>query len=322
VTINVDASVGVATFTSPPTGLTGLLQHAEAALARAKLSIDRIATYDAQFDDAVGDNLALLVELRRAIDACELHLNYQPKIDLATGAVVGAEALIRWNHPVRGEVSPEQFIPLADRTALIQPLTSFVLAEAIGQLGRWRRDGLALTMSVNLSAPNLADPKLPDQIAQLLLAHGVPPSALQLEITETTVMSDLIGTSLVVGRLSALGIELSIDDFGTGYSSLAKLRALPIAEIKLDKTFVGRMLREPEDAAIVASTIGLGHALGLRVVAEGVESEEAALELGRLGCDLAQGYWYSRPEPAALIGRWARPIGAPPRPLRLACPSA
>jgi len=201
-------------------------------------------------------------------------------------------------------VSPDEFVPLAERTGLMQPLTLWVLDAAMRQCAAWRRSGLDLRVAANLSASNLADGDTPDAIERLLERWGVPPGFLRLEITETTAMADPGRTSAVLARLEALGMELAIDDFGTGHSSLAYLRRLPVHELKIDRSFVSGMATDPHDAVIVAATIDLGHNLGLRVVAEGVEDEDTLRELRRRGCDLAQGYLFSRPLPAEELESW------------------
>ena len=306
ITLSVQASVGAALYPDHGADIAQLLQRADMALARAKRSLIRYEVFDPSFDVSSADRLALLAELRQAIDSGELRLYYQPKADLRTQRVLGVEALVRWEHPERGLLLPDQFVPLAERTGIIRPLTSFVLAEAISQLAVWRGAGLDLTMSVNLAPANLTDLDLPVEIALLLRLNDVPAGALQLEITESAAMSDLAHTGEVVLALRRLGVELSIDDFGTGHSSLTKLRALPMTEIKVDKSFVLSMSAVRDDATIVRSTIELGHNLGLRVVAEGVETQEVANALLALGCDVGQGYWLARPAPADTVTEWLR----------------
>jgi len=308
--ISVEASVGAAIGPGPAHEGAQLVQRAETALGRAKHSLLRSSIDDLRHDRSDNQRLAVVAELRQAIDHGRLRLYYQPKADLRSGRVVGVEALVRWDHPQRGLVAPDDFVPLAERTGLIRPLTSFVLQEAISQLSAWRDAGRQLVMSVNLGAANLTDPDLPGEISKLLFKHGVPARALALEITEGHVMSDVTRTIEVVSELSRLGVELSVDDFGTGYSSLSKLRALPLAEIKLDKTFVLNMTRERDDATIVRSSIELAHNLGLRVVAEGIETRQVADELQRLGCDVGQGYWLSRPQPAQMMTAWLEGAGS------------
>jgi EAL domain-containing protein (putative c-di-GMP-specific phosphodiesterase class I) len=245
-------------------------------------------------------------------------LYYQPKAALASGTVQSVEALLRWNHPERGVIGPDEFIPLAQQTGLMKPLTLYVLDEALGQCRAWQRAGLTLGVAVNLSVRNLLDADFPQQVRRLLQKREVDPSLLQLEITESTMLSDPVRTKRVLDKLATMGIALSIDDFGTGYSSLSYLSQLPVNEIKIDRSFVMNMAQSDNDAVIVRSTIDLGRNLGLQVVAEGVETEQAWDELSELGCTLAQGYYLSRPVPAAELTQWLlrRPAGEPARPIR------
>ncbi|MDQ6709539.1 MAG: EAL domain-containing protein, partial [Candidatus Dormibacteraeota bacterium] len=233
-----------------------------------------------------------------------LFLAYQPKIDLKRGRISGVEALIRWQHPTRGLIQPDDFIPLAEHTGLIKELTLWVLNAALQQSQAWARDGVELGIAVNLSVRNLLDLELPDQVALLLQKWDVPASRLELEITETTLMEDPVRASAVIGRLNDLGLRLSIDDFGTGYSSLVFLKQLPVQEIKIDKSFVINMLADKGDSAIVRSIIDLAKNLGLDVVAEGVENLGIMQELTRQGCTTAQGFFISRPVSAESLGEW------------------
>jgi EAL domain-containing protein (putative c-di-GMP-specific phosphodiesterase class I) len=233
-------------------------------------------------------------------------LHYQPKAALASGAVQSVEALLRWNHPSRGLVFPDEFIPLAQQTGLIKPLTIYVLDEALQQCRSWQRAGLTLGVAVNLSVRNLLDADFPKQVRRLLDNHEVDPALLQLEITESTMLSDPLRTKRVLDKLAAMGIALSIDDFGTGYSSLSYLSQLPVNEIKIDRSFVMNMTESDNDAVIVRSTIDLARNLNLQVVAEGVETEQAWDKLNQLGCTLAQGYYLTRPVPADELTQWLR----------------
>jgi EAL domain-containing protein (putative c-di-GMP-specific phosphodiesterase class I) len=242
-------------------------------------------------------------ELRRALDEGQLVLHFQPKVDLQSGRVVGAEALVRWQHP-RGLIAPAEFVPVAERTGLIKPLSRYVLDRALCQCRAWRDDGLELRVSVNLSARNLLDPTLPEDVLRLLTKWGIPEELLELEITESTIMIDPKRAMEVLARLHTMGIALSIDDFGTGYSSLVYLKELPVNELKIDRTFVARMAENRGDAFIVRSTIDLAHNLRLKVVAEGVEDEETLRELGRLGCNIVQGFHVSRPLPPDEFRAW------------------
>jgi EAL domain-containing protein (putative c-di-GMP-specific phosphodiesterase class I) len=225
--------------------------------------------------------------------------------------VHGAEALVRWQHPELGLLPPSDFIPIVEQTGLIGPLTRHVLERAVAQCAAWRRAGRSLTVSVNLSVRNLLDPDLASLIGDLLTLYGLAPEALQLEITESMLMSDPDRSLVTLTRLAQLGVGLSVDDYGTGYSSLANLRRLPIDELKIDRSFVSPMLSDESDLIIVRSTINLGHDLGLKVVAEGVEDEATLHRLGGLGCDFAQGYHFSKPLAPQAFNKW---IGLPAQP--------
>jgi EAL domain-containing protein (putative c-di-GMP-specific phosphodiesterase class I) len=245
-------------------------------------------------------------ELRQAIERGELVLAYQPKIDLASERINGVEALLRWHHSVHGLIAPGEFIPPAEQTGLIKPLTLAVLAQAERQGRAWCAGGIELPISVNLSARNLHDPQFPDRIAELLRAGALRADLLELEITESAIMADSARALDGMTRLRALGLRFAIDDFGTGYSSLAYLQRLPVSAIKIDKSFVINMTRDENDAAIVRSTIDLAHNLGLKVIAEGVESRHVYQRLRQMGCDAAQGYFMCRPMPPEAFARWLR----------------
>jgi EAL domain-containing protein (putative c-di-GMP-specific phosphodiesterase class I) len=234
----------------------------------------------------------------------QLKLHYQPQVDVDTGQAVGVEALVRWQHPDRGLMGPAEFLPLAEVHGLMGLLTQAVLSQAVEQTASWRRRGVHLRMSVNLSVSNLLDLSLPTQVRQLLLLHEVPASALVLEVTETVLMSDSASSLAVVTALTELGTTVSIDDFGTGYASLTYLRELPVAELKLDRSFTVDLLTDTRAAMIIRSTIELAHQLGLRVVAEGVESVAILDRLRQLGCDESQGYLHSPPLPADQLVSW------------------
>jgi EAL domain-containing protein (putative c-di-GMP-specific phosphodiesterase class I) len=283
-----------------------LLRHADVAMYSAKEDKSGYLFYDNSRSESDPARLTLVSELRRAIEQHELVLYYQPKAALESGTVSSVEALLRWNHPTRGLVGPDEFIPLAQQTGLIKPLTLYVLEEALGQCQAWQREGMRLGVAVNLSVRNLLDAEFPEQVRRLLEQHRVDPSLLELEITESIVLSDPVRTKRVLDKLSAMGIRLSIDDFGTGYSSLAYLSHLPVDEIKIDRSFVMNMAQCDNDAVIVRSTIDLGRNLGLQVVAEGVETEQAWDELSQLGCNMAQGYYLSHPVPAGELTQWMR----------------
>ncbi|HEV3464820.1 MAG TPA: EAL domain-containing protein [Actinomycetota bacterium] len=304
VTLDLDASIGIAVYPDHGNDTAELLQHADVAMYAAKQTHAGFMVYDPTVDQHSPRRLALLGGLRRALERDELVLHYQPKADLRTGQILGAEALVRWQHPDHGLLGPGEFIPLAERTGLIHPLTRWVLDAALRQAAQWHRDGHHLSVAVNVSTRCLLDPGFPDQVTERLDAWQVPAGSLILEVTESAVMADPARALDVLGRLHALGVRLAVDDFGTGYSSMAYLKALPVHELKVDRSFVGQMADSSSDAVIVRSTIDLGHNLGLRVVAEGVESEEAWQRLEALGCDTAQGYYLGRPMAAADLEHW------------------
>jgi diguanylate cyclase (GGDEF)-like protein/PAS domain S-box-containing protein len=298
------ASIGIALCPEHGVDADLLLLRADVAMYLAKRTLEGFATYDERRDQHSPDRLALAGQLRQAIEQGELVLHYQPKLDLVSRAVIGVEALVRWPHPQLGLVPPDRFIPLAEQTALIQPLTEWVLDTALRQHAAWRELGFELPVAVNFSMRNLLDPHIVDIVAHSLSRWGVTPAALEVEITESSIMADPTRAADVLDSLRALGVHIAIDDFGTGYSSLAHLKQLPVDVLKVDRSFVCDMLADDGDRIIVRSTIDLAHNLGLRVVAEGVEDEATATLLARLGCDLAQGYHFSRPVPAADLTQW------------------
>jgi diguanylate cyclase (GGDEF)-like protein len=305
-TVDIEASIGIALFPEHATDVETLLQRADLAMYKAKETHIGHAFYSEELDHGHPSKLSMVGELRRAIEGEELVLHYQPKAAIGTGAVSHVEALVRWQRPEHGMVPPNEFIPLAEHTGLIKQLSAYVLDAALRQLRAWLDAGLDLGVAVNLSARNLLEADLPDQIASLLLARRVPAERLILEITESTIMADPGRALGVLTRLSAMGIRLSIDDFGVGYSSLSYLKRLPVDEIKIDRSFVAQMDDDEDDAFIVRSTIDLGRNLGLSVVAEGVETEAVWDELTELGCDYAQGWYLGRPMPAAELAAWLR----------------
>jgi diguanylate cyclase len=260
--------------------------------------------FDPRQDQHSPRRLALLGELRRALDQRQLLLHYQPKVDAHSGQLLGVEALVRWQHPEHGLVPPNEFIPLAERTGLIGPLTHYVLDEALRQGRQWADAGHELTVAVNVSARRLLDLEFPDEVAALLEHHQVPAELLVIELTESTIMADPQHALDILTRLNTMGVQLSIDDFGTGYSSMAYLKHLPVHELKVDRSFVSQMLQSSSDAVIVHSTIDLGRNLGLRVVAEGVENALTLQQLDLLGCHAVQGYHISRPVPADDLTSW------------------
>lgn len=295
--LEIQAASGIALFPEHGTSAELLVQRARVALSAARKNHRDHAIYSPEQDQNGADQLTLIADLRRAIVENELSLLYQSKVNLRESSVTGMEALARWNHPGLGLIPPDRFIPLAERTGLIMPLTLWVLHEALHQHKVWSDKKLNLTMAVNLSTWNLQAEELPDQISGLLSSAEVPPSRLELEITESAIMANPELALKNVTRMKKMGLRFSIDDFGTGYSSLAYLKKFPIDEIKIDKSFVMNMAKSQEDVVIVHSIIDLGHNLGLKVVAEGVEDRESMDLLTKLGCDEAQGYYFSRPLP-------------------------
>jgi len=300
--IHVGASIGISVYPDHGEEKDVLLRHADVAMYVAKRGRRGYAVYASEQDAHSARRLQLVGELRRAIEHDELVLHYQPKVRLSDGCPVGVEALVRWNHPEHGTLPPGQFIPTAEDTGLIRPLTEWVLAAAVRQLRAWSDAGIDLRVAVNLSPRNLEEVLLPETVTGLLSDLGVAADRLVVEITESTMMAAFAERTL--HRLHALGIGVSIDDFGMGYSSLAYLRRLPVDEIKIDRSFIVDMIREGENTAIVRSTIDLGHNLGLHVVAEGVEDAATLQRLIALGCDAVQGFHLCPPLPAAELERW------------------
>jgi diguanylate cyclase (GGDEF)-like protein len=287
VAVELEASIGVALCPDHGTDVNTLVQRADVAMYDAKRSKAGIATYNPERDPYSADRLSLLAELRRALTGDELVLHYQPKVAVDGGAVIGVEALVRWQHPERGLLAPGEFVPLAERTGTVAELTRWVLDAALAQCRAWRDAGIDLPVAINLAAANIVDAALPDAVAAALQRHGVPGCRLECEISEDTVMADPLRAMEVLGRLRAMGLRLSLDDFGTGHSSLAYLKRLPLDEVKIDRSFVLGMAEDENDAVIVRSTIDLARNLGLDVVAEGVENEAILRDLGDLHCDVA-----------------------------------
>ncbi len=305
VPLRIGASIGVAVCPEHADDSNGLLQRADVAMYAAKAAGGGVRRYDPALDQHSRERLRTVEELRIALDSDQLTVHYQPQCDVASGAVVGLEALVRWRHPLRGLLSPDQFLPLAERTGLMPALTAQVLGHAVRQCRQWRLDGLDVGVSVNLSASSLLDQRLPEQVSWLLTSNDLPAGALTLELTETTLMADPDQCKATLVRLKELGVWLSIDDYGTGYCSLSYLQNLPVDELKLDRLFLIN-LQNSRNAAIVRSTIDLAHALELRLVAEGVEDQQSLDLLRQFGCDTAQGYHLSRPLPAAAMTSWLR----------------
>jgi EAL domain-containing protein (putative c-di-GMP-specific phosphodiesterase class I) len=302
--LDVEASVGIAVAPDHGTDVHRLMQRADVAMYSAKRSKAGFEVYDESVDPHSADRLSLTADLRRAVDNNEFLLHYQPKALLSDGRVEGVEALLRWQHPERGMVPPGVFIPIAEDNGLMKPITLWVVDEALRQAGKWRRDGLGLTISVNISVQNLHDASLTDDIAELLSKHDAEADWLRLEITESAVMEGPESALLRLAGLADMGLELSMDDYGTGYSSLTYLKQMPLSELKIDRSFVQNITADQKDALIVGSTIELGHSLGLRVVAEGVEREEDWIGLQMLGCDVAQGFFLGRPMPPEGLEAW------------------
>ncbi len=318
--LELEASVGIAVHPEHGDHAEVLLQHADVAMYSAKEARSGVEVYSAERDNFSRGRLSLVSDLRRAMEVGEVIVHYQPKAALDSGTVVGAEALVRWNHPTRGLLLPGAFIPVAEHTGLMRPLTLHVLDLALAECRRWRDGGREMSVAVNLSTRNLLDLTLPTAVAELLTRHGVPPHALELEITETTIMVDPPRARSVLASLDALGITLAIDDFGTGYTSLSWLCDLPVRTLKIDRSFVSRMDRHRGDSVIVRSTVQLARNLGMSVVAEGVEHAGTWAQLAELGCELAQGYFLGRPMSPVQLSAWLdayRPSPAPPAPVAL-----
>ena len=302
--LDVGVSIGIALCPEHGEDAATLLQRADVAMYEAKAGKEAVALYSAERDNYSPKRLALAAELRHYVETGELLVYHQPKARLSDGRVTGTEALVRWRHPEHGLLGPDEFIPMAEHTGLIAPLTTHVLRVALAQCREWTDAGHDIGVSVNLAVRSLLDGELPSDIESLLAAAGVPPERLTLEITESGVMADPARTVKVLERLSAIGVKLSVDDFGTGYSSLSYLQRLPVSEVKIDRSFVFRMATDAGDATIVQSIVELGHNLGLCTVAEGVEDQMIWDRLRAIGCDEAQGYHLSKPVPAASITRW------------------
>jgi diguanylate cyclase (GGDEF)-like protein len=302
----VDASIGIALLPEHGRDTDLLLQRADVAMYQAKRANGGVTLYDEANDAHDVTQLGLLVELRRAIELDELVLHYQPKARLDTGDLHGVEALVRWQHPSRGLLGPDTFVPLAEHTGLMAPLTEWVLRRAVTQAALWRDLGLMLPVAVNMSPRSLLDGNLAASLLALLAEANVTGDLLELEITETAIMTDPGRAVRVLRQLNAMGIRVAIDDFGVGYTSLTYLKSLPVHTLKIDRAFVTDMLTDPRDQAIAESVIGLGHKLGLNVVAEGIETEEVWERLKALNCDEGQGYLLARPMPADELVAWVR----------------
>jgi diguanylate cyclase (GGDEF)-like protein/PAS domain S-box-containing protein len=302
--LGVSASIGIALRPAHGDDADVLLRRADIAMYVAKRGATGYATYAPELDMHSPNRLLLMTELRNGIDHDELVLHYQPKVDLRTGEVAGVEALMRWRHPTRGLLAPDHFIPQAEQSGVVCLLSRWLLRAVVRQSRAWTGTGLPLRIAANLSMRDLQEPGLANSIRDLLAEAGVEPDLLQLELTESTLMSDPKRAIEVLTQLRDLGVQVAIDDFGTGYSSLALLKSLPVHTLKIDRSFVRDVATDESDLAIVRATISLAHSLGLRVVAEGVEDAAACRVLAHLGCDEAQGYYFSRPLPIPALDAW------------------
>jgi diguanylate cyclase (GGDEF)-like protein len=304
VTVDIEASIGIATA-APGDGVTAVMRYADTAMYTAKEHGQDFIRHDPRQDDDTTSRLGVLGAMRRALDAGELEMYYQPKISVDGGQLLGAEALARWNHPTRGLVLPMEFIPVLESTSLIHRFTDRVLELSLAQVHAWREHGLEVPVAVNVSTRSLLDERFPGRIAEALVRADVPARLLCIEVTEHAVMTDPDLAVHVLRQIHDMGVRTSIDDFGTGYSSMAYLKVLPIDEIKVDRSFVMDMVTDPGNHVLVQSTVELGHNLGLSVVAEGVEDEATLEALHRLHCDVVQGYFYARPQSSTTFTEWA-----------------
>ncbi len=300
----ISASIGVAVAPEHAQDPSTLMRYADVAMYNAKNRFKGVSLYDAEFDSHTPKRLALMGALGTAIREGQLCLQYQPKIDLRNRAVYGFEALIRWNHPTMGRIPPNEFVPIAEMSSFIYAMSSWVLEQTIKQCAEWRSSGYKLVCAMNLSARNLIDDRIVADLNRYLKRYNLPGNYLEMEITESTLMSDPERAQVALEKINALGVNLSIDDYGTGYSSLAYLKRLPVKTLKLDGSFVQGMLDDEQDKIIVSSTVQLAHNLGLELVAEGVETAEILEELDSLGCDSIQGYYVSRPLDASNVAGW------------------
>jgi diguanylate cyclase (GGDEF)-like protein/PAS domain S-box-containing protein len=305
-TVELGGSVGIVVYPGHGDDADTLLRRGDVAANEAKQSQTGYAVYAANDDHSCPERLALAADLRQAIDLDQLVLQYQPQVDVRSGGTTAVEALVRWHHPTQGLLSPDEFIPLAERSRLIRPLTRFVLRAAMEQSRAWQVGGLDIRVAVNISVHDLQDPDLPDYVAELVGVTGAAPARLCVEITESALLADPQRARDVLGRLRALGVHTSIDDFGTGYCSLAYLKDLPLDELKIDRSFVKGMADDAGARAIVRAVIDLGHDLGLQVIAEGVEDGATRTVLASLGCDIAQGYHFCPPVTPDGLAEWVR----------------
>jgi EAL domain-containing protein (putative c-di-GMP-specific phosphodiesterase class I) len=317
--LDVSGSIGIAVYPTHGEDFETLLRHADVAMYDAKLRGDALAVYAPEVDHNSADRLSLLADLRRALednDSDEVAFYYQPQVEMGTGEVVGVEALLRWHHPIRGLIDPEELIRVAEHSGVMRMLTMRVIDDVVAQLAKWRANGLHLRAAINVSVRDLHTGEIADRLADQLVHHGVGADQVQLEITESALMADPRRVLATLQRLDKLGVALSLDDFGTGYSSMQHLRRLPLSEVKIDRSFVLGMAHDADDEAIVRSMIELANALGLRVVAEGVEDDRTRRLLLADGCHVAQGWYYARPMPADELAGWLARYRPPQRSLR------
>ena len=297
-------SIGISVYPNDGDDADSLFQRAGIAVVFANKSPSGYSLYLASMDEHNSKRLTMMGELKKAIEKRSLELYFQPKVSIKDSKLVGVEALLRWNHPQHGYISPEEFIGIAERSRLIIELSAWVIEEAFSSCAEFHKNGHDIKVSINLSMKDLLNPELPDLVAGLSAKIGIDPSWIMFEITEGSIMTDPNRALIIVERLKSMGFDFSIDDFGTGYSSMAYLKRLPVSELKIDKSFVLDMMTNENDAIIVQATIGLAHNLGLTVTAEGVEDEKALEILNKMGCDIAQGYLFSKAIPKQALQEW------------------
>ena len=302
--IDLSAGFGVANFPEHTKNVEMLISRAEIAMYSAKASHLGVMVYQSRIDATSDENLSLASEIKQAVEQNQLVLFVQPKVNFTTGRILSVEALVRWQHPVRGLLMPSQFIPFAEQTGNVNKITMWMLNEAARYVAEWQKEGLEMSVAVNVSAKDLIDIELPNKLGNILKNHQLYANAISLEITESSIMEDPARALDTVERIARMGVKLSIDDFGTGYSSLAYLKRLPLSELKIDRSFVNNIENDRNDEMIVRSTIDLGHNLGLSVVAEGIENKQVWAMLKAMGCDVGQGYLMSKPIPAANLNTW------------------
>jgi diguanylate cyclase (GGDEF)-like protein len=309
--LQLETSIGIAVFPVHGGDAEMLLRHADIALYASKESHVPVV-YASEHDHHSPDRLGLVAQIRRATESGELVVHYQPEVDLVSGETRRVEALVRWEHPERGLLLPDAFIPLARQSALIRPITRYVLDSALRQCRSWQDAGIDIGVAVNLAGRDLVDSRLEEEVSEALRRWKVEPQMLELEIPESVIMSECERTHKMLARLSERGVRVAVDDFGSGYASLSHLKQLPVDVLKIDRSFVQNIGTDENDDAIVRSTVDLAHRLGIGVVAEGVESEEVLRRLRSLGCDMGQGYCLARPAPAEELTAWLQAAGSPP----------